>query len=304
MSNRSFAVPPAAALVLASAFWGLGTVIAKSVLASVAPLTFLIAQLAPSVLVLWALVFAARSPTAPRRALLPIVLLGCLNPGLSYTLSVVGLSLTSASVASLLWAAEPALIVAMAWVLIGERLSVTVVAIIATAAFGVLMVSGLGLGEPAGARLGDALVLAGVACCALYSVFSRKLVTADADPLFIVALQQTAGLAWAAAMWPLQLVGAGAEPITSLSLQEWTGATVSGLMYYAAAFWFYLIGLRSLPASIAGGFLNLIPVFAVATAYFALGERLSPSQWAGAAIILVSVFVLLTVAMRQPPETR
>jgi drug/metabolite transporter (DMT)-like permease len=64
-------------------------------------------------------------------------------------------------------------------------------------------------------------------------------------------------------------------------------------MYYAAAFWFYLIGLRSLPAGVAGGFLTLIPLFAIATAYFALGERLSFGQWLGASIILASVTVLL-----------
>jgi drug/metabolite transporter (DMT)-like permease len=69
--------------------------------------------------------------------------------------------------------------------------------------------------------------------------------------------------------------------------------TVSGLMYYAAAFWFYLTGLRSVPATVAGGFLNLIPVFGITTAYVFLGERLSLTQWAGATTILLSVVALL-----------
>jgi drug/metabolite transporter (DMT)-like permease len=305
VSNRSFAIPPTAALVLASAFWGLGTVISKGALASVAPITFLIIQLAPSVLVLWTAVFMTRSASPPRRATLAIVLLGCLNPGLSYTLSVLGLRLTSASVASFLWAAEPVLIVVMAWLLIGERPGIRLLAAIAAAAFGVLLVSGLASGvEDAGARSGDVLVLAGVACCAVYSVFSRRLVAADVDPLFIVALQQTAGLVWAAAIWPLQLAFYGAAPpITSLSIEDWTGATVSGLMYYAAAFWLYLIGLRSLPASVAGGFLNLIPLFAVAAAYFVLEERLDPAQWVGSAIILVSVLGLLSWSAPSRPAS-
>jgi hypothetical protein len=38
-------------------------------------------------------------------------------------------------------------------------------------------------------------------------------------------------------------------------------------MYYAAAFWFYLRGLSCVRASVAGGFINLIPVFGIATAY-------------------------------------
>ncbi len=301
MFNRSSvvagAVSPAVSLVLASAFWGLGTVIAKGVLSSVAPITFLVAQLAPSVAVLWAIVLATRAPLPPRRALAPIVLLGCLNPGLSYTFSMLGLKLTSASAAGLIWAAEPALIVALAWLLIGERPTAALVAAVATATFGVLLVSGLasGIGEPGG-RVGDGLVLIGVAWCALYSVVSRRLVAAEIDPLFIVALQETAGLAWVAAIWPLQHAGGAAQPLASLTRAEWAGATISGLMYYAAAFWFYLIGLRSLPASVAGGFLNLIPVFVIAAAYLALGERLAPSQWAGAAIVLISTSVLLALS--------
>ena len=49
-----------------------------------------------------------------------------------------------------------------------------------------------------------------------------------------------------------------------------------------------------MPASRAGNFFNLIPVFGISIAYLFLGERLNPVQWAGAAIILVSVSVLQT----------
>ena len=65
-------------------------------------------------------------------------------------------------------------------------------------------------------------------------------------------------------------------------------------MYYAAAFWLYLHGLRSLPASTASIFINLTPVFGVATAYAFLGERLTQLQWVGAVIIVFSVAALLT----------
>lgn len=54
-----------------------------------------------------------------------------------------------------------------------------------------------------------------------------------------------------------------------------------------------LTGLRSVPATVASGFLNLIPVFGIATAYVFLGECLTLTQWAGATIILLSVLALL-----------
>ena len=211
---------------------------------------------------------------------------------------MLGLARTSASVATLLWAAEPALIVAMAWLILREDVTLRLLAATFAAACGVILVSGLADGPGgSGFGAGEVLILAGVACCALYTVLSRKIAT-SADPLFIVALQQTFGLILAVTIWRLEGSIAAGHWMPMLSTSEWLAATASGLMYYAVAFWFYLVGLRSLPASVAGGFLNLIPVFAIATAYLVLDERLSPSQWVGAATILVAVLVLLSESTR------
>ena len=52
--------------------------------------------------------------------------------------------------------------------------------------------------------------------------------------------------------------------------KEWTtvlGAGLSGILYYGLGFWFYVTGLRHVPASYAGAFLPLIPVFGVAAAF-------------------------------------
>ncbi len=293
MSRCSFGFSPAASLVLASAFWGVATVISKKLLASVPPITFLVVQLVPSVFLLWLLVLARGAWPVRRRGLLALTLIGCLNPGLSYTLSMLGLARTTASVATLLWAAEPALIVATAWLVLREPLTLRLLVATATAACGVLLVSGLpGGADVAGDRYGDLLILGGVFCCALYTVLSRKMAP-SIDPLLTVALQQSAGLIWAVTLWSVELRVAGGEDVLALSRSEWGWGAVSGLMYYAAAFWLYLIGLRSVPATIAGGFLNLIPVFGIASAYVLLGERLTLVQWVGAAVVLFSVSTLL-----------
>jgi drug/metabolite transporter (DMT)-like permease len=112
------------------------------------------------------------------------------------------------------------------------------------------------------------------------------------EPLFMVAIQQTVGLSWAIAIWPFEWNDNGVNQLLALSGKEWLGGLISGLMYYAIAYWFYLIGLKSLPASKTGNFLNLIPVFGITTAYLFLGERLTAIQWIGAALILVSVLML------------
>jgi drug/metabolite transporter (DMT)-like permease len=46
--------------------------------------------------------------------------------------------------------------------------------------------------------------------------------------------------------------------------------------------------LKHAPASLAGLFLNLIPIFGVGGAYLLLGERLTLTQSGGALLILVA----------------
>ncbi len=289
--GRQFAgLSPSMSLVLASAFWGVATVISKELLGSITPILFLVIQLAPSVLVLWIAVAASGVHPASLRGLLPILVLGWLNPGLAYTFSMLGLVHTSASIATLIWAAEPSLIVFLAWALLRERISVGLLGLTASAAAGVLLASGIGFSpDSSSAGWGAALILAGVLCCALYTVLFRGIAT-DMHPLFIVAVQQSVGLAWVLSISAFEWERIG--PVLELSETQWLGALVSGLMYYAVAYWFYLRGLKKMPASRAGNFLNLIPVFGIATAYLWLGERLSFAQWTGAVLIVGSVLIL------------
>jgi drug/metabolite transporter (DMT)-like permease len=212
----------------------------------------------------------------------------------AYTFSMLGLTLTTASATSLMWAAEPAMVLVMARVVLGEAITPALAAIVVAAAGGVMLVAGvLPGGEDSGTILGNSLVLAGVACCGVYTVLSRILVPA-ADALFIVAVQQTAGLAWAVALLGLDTGAGGVPALLALTGGQWLGASVSGLMYYAAAFWLYLIGLRRFPAGVAAGFLNLIPLFTIAAAFLVLDERLDWRQWLGAAVIVLSMLGLLS----------
>ena len=283
---------PLFAIVIACAFWALGTILSKSLLANLPPITVLVIQLAPSVAILWLLVVTKGAVWPPMRMLILLGLLGLLNPGWSYTLNIFGLAETTASVATLLWAAEPILILGLAWVFLGEHLTGRLVATMILAMCGVALVSGLGtsglMNSPTG--YGSALVLAGVLCCAIYTVIARSLA---ADPLLTVAVQQTVALAWTVAIWPIELRAGAWGIVLALPPQDLAKAAMSGVMYYAAAYWLYLFALKSMPASMAGSFFNLIPVFGIAAAYVFLGERLTPTQWSGGVLVLLAMVCLL-----------
>jgi drug/metabolite transporter (DMT)-like permease len=289
MNNQTFDSKSVLALVLASACWGVATSISKMSLASLPPLTLLVIQLGSSVAFLWIVIAITRVRISAASKWARPGLLGLLNPGLSYALSLLGLITVSASTSSLLWAAEPAFILVLAWPLLRERPSAGLVVLTALALVGVALVSGLfSQADPTGAHVGSVLILSGVVCCAFYTVLSRRL-----DPalpaVFVIALQQTVALIFACVLLPFQPFIA--SPVTSFAIPAsgWLWAIASGLLYYALAFWFYLRGLRRVTASTAGIFLNLIPVFGIAGAYLLLGERLSLAQWLGAAMIVTCV---------------
>lgn len=290
MVRPTSGITPFLFLIAATALWGVATVISKNLLGSVPPITLLLLQLIPSVFALWLVVLATKAPLS--LPVLPLALLGVLNPGVSYILSMVGLTTTTASVATLLWAAEPALIVFVAVLLRAERVNTKFLLATVVAAGGVVLVSGLiDTGNLRADTLsGPGFILAGVLCCAFYTVLMRRMASSY-DALPATAVQQTAGLLWTAAIWALEPRG-GSSTLTSMPIEVFVWAGVSGLMYYAAAFWFYLSALRKVTATTAGIFLNLIPLFGIATAWLALGEHLAPLQWIGGSVIIASVTAL------------
>ena len=160
----------ALALTLAAAAWGIGTVISKRALVELDPLALLPVQLSASLVVLALLI--RRSGGAFLGGPRALTRLGLLNPGLAYALGLLGLASITASLAVLLWAVEPLLILLLAAVLLRERITVGLALLSVAAVVGILLL----IRDPAigGGALGIALTLAGVACCALYTVLTRR----------------------------------------------------------------------------------------------------------------------------------
>lgn len=109
--------------------------------------------------------------------------------------------------------------------------------------------------------------------------------------LRVVIYQQTAALGFALIL--LSVVGlAGGIPLDSaISAGSWVSAIVSGCLYYGIAFSLYLTGLQRTPASVAGQYINLIPLFGVAASNVILGEQLHTRAWIGAVMVVGAVIV-------------
>ena len=103
--------------------------------------------------------------------------------------------------------------------------------------------------------------------------------------------QQAAALVFAVGLVTVvEVAGGTGWELGGHGAGDWMSAATSGL-YYGAGFWFFVTGLRRVPASVARSFLPLIPVFGLAAGYL-VGERLrlgpAPSRRCGRAARSVS----------------
>jgi drug/metabolite transporter (DMT)-like permease len=260
----------------------------KAALGEIPPFTLFVLQLGASVAVLWVLVLATGQTMPFTRAVVRPALSGVLEPGLAYGASIPGLLMTSAATASVILAAEPLLIAALACMLFSERPALRTWLTIVCGMGGVILITATA-GEAGERHIdGDLLVLAGTAFAALYVVASSRFVV-SLQPLVLAVLQQTAGLLFAVALLTFSLL-AGIEtwrnhiPLHTLLL-----GAFSGIVQYALAFWLYLFGLKYLPLNTAGLFHTLIPVFGVGGAVVFLGEAFGPAQWFGCVIVVMAV---------------
>ena len=270
-------------LIAAAASWGVATVISKRALDEISASTLLPIQLAFSVMILATILRIQHRPIVWSPQLRRLGLLGVLNPGVSYALSLLGLSYITASLSVLLWAIEPIMILLLAWWALGDRVTRPMAGASTVALIGVLLVvfeSG-----SSGRMVGVALTLAGVGACAVYSVAVRNLM-ADDFTLVVVTIQQALALGFSLLLLAATSLVEGPPSLSRVSAVAWSSALLSGVLYYAVAFWFYLTGLRQVGPGVAGAFINLIPLFGVGAGYLLLAEKLTGRQWLGAAAIV------------------
>jgi len=284
----------------AAGCWGIATVLSKRAVEEISPLTLLPIQLCVSVvtLMIWTRVQGVRVVWSP--GLRRLAALGLLNPGISYTLSLLGLAHITASLSVLLWTVEPLLILLLARWLLRERVTRPLAFAMVTAFGGVLLIvvqSGTG-----GAALGAALTLAGVTACAAYTVICRKLLAEDST-LIVVMAQQACALVFAVALFTAAQLAGTRLGVAHISAWAWLSAVTSGVFYYAIAFWLYLTGLQHVPAAVAGIFINLIPIFGVTAGYLLLTERFTGRQWLGAGIVVVAVYAAILPPSRPDRNT-
>jgi drug/metabolite transporter (DMT)-like permease len=279
--------------IVSAACYGLSYAFTKGGLEFLPPLTILLIQTVSGILFLW-MIMMWQGIEIPRGwSVLKTGCVGLLDPGLSYIFIIQGLALSTANNASFIDATEPVVTIALARVMLGERINAAKLLLTLLAGGGVVLIASTeATGVSQGTLLGDLLVFVGVVFAALHAIatYSSIRLTKGLTPLQIAISQQIVALIF----FIVTIIGASAlqlEPInfSRMTPQSLLLAICGGILGYGIGFWLYLCALRHQSVSENSLYLTLIPIFGVIGAYLLLGERLSVLQGFGGALILMAI---------------
>ena len=229
--------------------------------------------------------------TWPRRdQWLPLTLLGASGVATYNVLFFLGLQTVPAGRAALIIACIPAVLALVSGLFLGERLGRVRALGIPLSLAGVLVILSRGRPETlftGGVSLGDGCILGCVAAWSVYSLLGKRCMT-GMSPLFAVSWSCILGDAM---LLPLALAEGLVIQVGSASGVVWANLLYLGVLATGLAFYWYYLGIRSLGASRAGVFINLVPVAAITLGALILDEPLTLSMAVGGVMVVSGVWL-------------
>lgn len=269
--------------------WGMGLVIAKPAVDQFPPILLMALRFSVTALVLvWCV-------KIPRYHLKTLALVALIGSTLQYGLSYNGLRLLDASTTALIVQIETPFLLLLSVMWLGDRLS-------HQQSFGLMVAFGglyilTGAPNLQGQWLGIGLTLGGAFMWALGQVILRGMTQRLPEQI-----NGMTTIAWIAVFAAPQLFVASLlmehdhwQYISQANMQVWAAVFYLGLVMTAFGYtcWYHVLGRY--PASQAGPYLLLLPVFSILGGWLWLGEPVNFKMLFGGAVIITGV-ALLTVS--------
>jgi DME family drug/metabolite transporter len=183
----------------------------------------------------------------------------------------------------------PVIIAALAVGLLGERLTGRIALALVLGVLGTALLIAYPVvpAGPAPRFLAGALLALGAGVAYPLYVVTAKLSLARTAPLPLTAATFTA-----AALFALPLLAWTDAPVAQAA-RGWPWLLYLGAVATAGAFALYSVGLRRVPASVAGVVTLLEPLTATLLGMFLFGERLGGAGITGVALLLTAIVLLL-----------
>lgn len=274
---------PTIALATAGSVWGTGFLLGKIALSEmpVADMVLFRFVVGCAVLVPCVFFFRSRFDRAEWGWVLGAAALGV---PIQYLVQFEGLALTSVSHASLMVASLPMLLAVAAAIFSGERLRTRGWFALVASSVGAALIafsSTTRSGATQASALGDMLVVASMVAAIGWILISKRLMRHHA------AVMVTVVVYWiGTAMLAVAVVAIHGIPPVHYSRRAWLAVLAQGLLVTAATTLLWNWGLKRVPASRAGIFVNLEPLVGAILGVIVLHDALGSLAIAGGVLIL------------------
>jgi drug/metabolite transporter (DMT)-like permease len=283
------------AAVLSTALGGTAIVATRFLAGAADPVTIAVLRFAGGAVLLLPLALIKRERWPGQRDWPAGIGLALLFFGLFPVLFNAALIYTTAARGALALSTTPLITMLVAAVLGIEPLTARKSLGLALAMGGVLIALGASLsGSPPGAWRGDALMLAGAACMALYTVWSRPLIRRS-GPIAFAATGMIIGAACLGAIsWAIGGIGA----VASFGRPQWGAALYLATVCGAGIYYLWSFALGTVPPTIVALTVTVNPITAAIFGALLLGEPIRLSLVVG--LLGVAAGIWVAAGLRVP----
>ena len=284
------------AMILATVtIWGGSFASTKYALAQAEPMVILWLRLIIGMPVLFVGLLWERSLRLPsRNEAVALFLMGF--QGIFFHQAIQSYAMKTAGAANANWMmiATPALVAILGRIFLKETISGRGICGMILAAAGVTLVIGRGTVVTANSggfgSIGDLIMLLSVLNWAVFLIVSRRVLTKDLSPAFVIFWEMLFALI-AATPFAI-LTGSDFSVIPSFTMGTWTALIFLGAFSSALAYIFWFKALSIFTVAKVAVFQFLQPIAGVVISYFLVGERFTPWLFVGGTMILFGVWLV------------
>lgn len=275
--------------------WGGSFASTKYALAQAEPMVILWLRLVIGMPVLFAGLLWEKSIRLPsKNEAVALFLMGF--QGIFFHQAIQSYAMKTAGAANANWMmiATPALVAILGRIFLKETISGRGICGMILAAAGVTLVIGRGTVVTANSggfgSIGDLIMLLSVLNWAVFLIVSRRVLTKDLSPAFVIFWEMFFALI-AATPFAI-LIGSDFSVIPSFTMGTWTALLFLGAFSSALAYIFWFKALSIFTVAKVAVFQFLQPIAGVVISYFLVGERFTPWLFVGGTMILFGVWLV------------
>jgi drug/metabolite transporter (DMT)-like permease len=280
---------PIMALLCTMVFWGAAPVFLRTTALSLSPENSLALRYAALTIINVAGLLMLGTWRIPREDWPRFLIAGVVGmAGFNYFINQ-GFARVAAGLGTIITMSEPLLIALLAWIMLREQLSRTIVVGLAVSLIGTLILFWPDIVDAQTSKLsyiGVAALLACSFCWALYTILVKPLLERH-DPFTVTAVTMTISAPF--------LIPQATEPLATLAakldMRQWLELAFLVIPNGIVATMLWNYGAKHLPGAMAGAFLFLLPVIAVICGALILDEAVTVWIVAGGALMLAGVAI-------------